>query len=189
MTMKNKLARLVKAEQRIADFQRLSQIHECALTEHNDQLEYAWKNGYQQAYDDIKPLRDANEKANLMIKKNLQQTIASQESLNADLHFQVQNLKRQLHASTAQFVSGELITQKTGWIVQNWRKGWLWLSNWIFILIAWIAYNGIPPELIAFIPEASRSNVIPILSALGVICRFIDQNRNKPLPVVQATQE
>ena len=156
MTVKNKLARLVKAEQRIADFQRLSQIHERALTEHNAQLEYTWQNGYQTGLREkfkYEPVLDASPRRH------------------------------------EQFVSGELITQKTGWIVQNWRKGWLWLSNWIFILIAWVAYNGIPPELIVFIPEASRSNVIPILSALGVICRFIDQNRNKPLPVIQATQE
>lgn len=85
-----------------------------------------------------------------------------------------------------QYVLGSLeVQQYSGWIVQNWRKGWLWLSNWIFILIGWIAYNGIPPELLVFIPEASRANVIPILSALGVICRFIDQNRNKPLPPIQ----
>lgn len=83
----------------------------------------------------------------------------------------------------------QMINMKTRWIVQNWHKGWLWLSNWIFILIAWVAYNGIPPELLTLIPEANRENVIPILSALGVICRFIDQSRKKPLPPVQAVQE
>lgn len=68
------------------------------------------------------------------------------------------------------------------WIVENWRSGWIWLSNWIFIVIAWIGYNGVPPEIVALIPEANRENVIPVLSALGVIFRFIDQNRKKPLP-------
>ncbi|QQC86789.1 hypothetical protein I9190_11860 [Acinetobacter bereziniae] len=76
--------------------------------------------------------------------------------------------------------------KRTGWIVQNWRRGWLWLSNWMFAAIAWVAIYGVPPEIIALIPEAIRENFIPIMSALGIICRFIDQNRNKPLPLVTA---
>lgn len=73
----------------------------------------------------------------------------------------------------------------SGWIVQNWRRGWMWLSNWMFAVIAWVAFYGIPPELLALIPEANRENVIPILSVLGVICRFIDQSRRKPLPPIE----
>ncbi|UUN96161.1 hypothetical protein I9054_012280 [Acinetobacter bereziniae] len=81
---------------------------------------------------------------------------------------------------------GTLEVKRTGWIVQNWRRGWLWLSNWMFAAIAWVAIYGVPPEIIALIPEAIRENFIPIMSALGIICRFIDQNRNKPLPLVTA---
>lgn len=76
---------------------------------------------------------------------------------------------------------------KKRWIVENWRSGWLWLSNWILIVIAWVGYNGVPPEIIALIPEANRENIIPVLSALGVIFRFIDQNRKKPLPPASDT--
>ncbi|HDU8210645.1 hypothetical protein [Acinetobacter baumannii] len=83
-----------------------------------------------------------------------------------------------------QYIQGVPVKFKKRWIVENWRSGWLWLSNWILLVIAWVGYNGVPPEIIALIPEANRANVIPVLSALGVVFRFIDQNRKKPLPPV-----
>lgn len=172
MMKKNKLAQLAKAELNIAAFQKLSHIHERTLTEHNDQLEFTWKNGYDTG------VRDAN---------MTHAAVTYEPTLNAQPRSNARPPK--ILEPDIQFVSGELIVQKAGWVVKNWRKGWLWLSNWIFILIAWIAYNGIPPELLALIPEANRTNVIPILSALGVICRFIDQSRKKPLPEVKAVQE
>lgn len=82
----------------------------------------------------------------------------------------------------SQYIQGVAVKLKKRWIVENWRSGWLWLSNWILLVIAWVGYNGVPPEIIALIPEANRENVIPVLSALGVLFRFIDQNRKKPLP-------
>ncbi len=45
-TVKNHLAQLAKVERYIAQFQKLSNIHERTLTEHNDQLDYTWKDGY-----------------------------------------------------------------------------------------------------------------------------------------------
>ena len=74
----------------------------------------------------------------------------------------------------------------SGWIVQNWRRGWLWLSNWMFAAIAWVSVYGLPQEFIELIPEANQKNFIPVLSALGILCRFIDQNRKKSLPLVTA---
>ena len=44
--VKNHLAQLAKVERYIAQFQKLSNIHERTLTEHNDQLDYTWKDGY-----------------------------------------------------------------------------------------------------------------------------------------------
>lgn len=52
--VKNNLAQLAKIERYIARFQLLSNIHERALTGHNDQLDYTWKDGYQTG------VRDAN---------------------------------------------------------------------------------------------------------------------------------
>ena len=67
-------------------------------------------------------------------------------------------------------------------LVENWRKGWMWLSNWMFALIAYVAVYGIPPEVMALLPMESQSKVIAVLSVLGVIFRFINQSKPKPLP-------
>ncbi len=96
-------------------------------------------------------------------------------------------VKNQLVANESQSIQGVPVKLKKRWIVENWRSGWLWLSNWILLVIAWVGYNGVPPEIIALIPEANRENVIPVLSALGVVFRFIDQNRKKPLPPASDT--
>ncbi|WP_228150078.1 hypothetical protein, partial [Acinetobacter baumannii] len=96
-------------------------------------------------------------------------------------------VKNQLVANESQSIQGVPVKLKKRWIVENWRSGWLWLSNWILLVIAWVGYNGVPPEIIALIPEANRENVIPFLSALGVVFRFIDQNRKKPLPPASDT--
>lgn len=202
----NKLAQLAKIERYIAQFQKLSNIHERATTDFLNKFEYCWKDGYETGVGDTKITYKANEEANLLIKQNLNQSISTLDNQNADLALQVQNLKNQLSdhrppeilsGPKLQYFQGkpqpifdkQMINMKTRWIVQNWRRGWMWLSNWMFAVIAWVAFYGIPPELLALIPEANRENVIPILSALGVICRFIDQSRKKPLPPVQAVQE
>lgn len=183
----NKLAQLAKIERYIAQFQKLSELHERTLENHNDQLEFTWHCGYDKA------VHEAEENY-----KDFQESINKITKQNTDLSMQVRNLKNEpfkyetvsdatprhteLHTtqqSPQPLFEKEGLKAHSGWIVQNWHKGWLWLSNWIFILIAWVAYNGIPPELLALIPEANRENVIPILSALGVICRFIDQSRKK----------
>lgn len=56
--VKNNLAQLVKSERYITQFQKLSNIHERALTEHNDQLDYTWKNGYETGVQDANVTHD-----------------------------------------------------------------------------------------------------------------------------------
>ncbi|KQD49283.1 hypothetical protein ECE07_03660 [Acinetobacter pittii] len=109
-------------------------------------------------------------------KRNFRRQLAKQNAV-----------KNQLVANESQSIQGVPVKLKKRWIVENWRSGWLWLSNWILLVIAWVGYNGVPPEIIALIPEANRENVIPVLSALGVVFRFIDQNRKKPLPPASDT--
>ncbi|AEP07308.1 TPA: hypothetical protein LCO34_002475 [Acinetobacter baumannii] len=109
-------------------------------------------------------------------KRNFRRQLAKQNAV-----------KNQLVANESQSIQGVPVKLKKRWIVENWRSGWLWLSNWILLVIAWVGYNGVPPEIIALIPEANRENVIPFLSALGVVFRFIDQNRKKPLPPASDT--
>ncbi|MCE6490405.1 hypothetical protein KR926_19080 [Acinetobacter baumannii] len=109
-------------------------------------------------------------------KRNFRRQLAKQNAV-----------KNQLVANESQSIQGVPVKLKKRWIVENWRSGWLWLSNWILLVIAWVGYNGVPPEIIALIPEANRENVIPFLPALGVVFRFIDQNRKKPLPPASDT--
>lgn len=79
-----------------------------------------------------------------------------------------------------QYVLGTLESFKySGWLVQNWRSGWKWLSNWMFALIAYVAVYGLPAEVMTLIPEASQSKVIAFLSIMGMIFRFINQSRDK----------
>ena len=197
---KNKLAQLVKAERNISAFQRLSNIHEHTLTEHNDQLEFTWRNGYDTGTHDARNIYRANEEANLLIKKNLKHEIETFENQNTDLSLQVVTLKHQLtdqakrhqkrieeltadlEASTAQFALSTLTTEPDSWVVKNWRKGWLWLSNWVFAAIGYIAVFGIPPEVMALLPVESQTKVIAVLSVLGMILRFVNQSKPKPLP-------
>jgi len=67
-------------------------------------------------------------------------------------------------------------------LVNNWKKGWKWVSSWTFAVIAYIAINGIPPEIMALIPEASKDNVIGTLAVIGLIFRFINQSKDKNTP-------
>ena len=93
----------------------------------------------------------------------------------------IEMLEGELTTASAQFVSAELVQHKVGWLVQNWRKGWMWLSNWVFAAIGYIAVFGIPPEVMALLPVESQTKVIAVLSVLGVIFRFINQSKPKPL--------
>lgn len=68
---------------------------------------------------------------------------------------------------------------KSKYVVSNWRKGWLWFSNWAFGLICYIAAFGIPPEVLKLLPEATQNHVIAGLAVLGAITRFINQTKPK----------
>lgn len=109
-------------------------------------------------------------------KRNFRRQLAKQNAV-----------KNQLVANESQSIQGVPVKLKKRWIVENWRSGWLWLSNWILLVIAWVGYNGVPPEIIALIPEVNRENVIPFFVSTGVVFRFIDQNRKKPLPPASDT--
>lgn len=114
-------------------------------------------------------------------------TDKNQQLFNQAIRHQkrVEELKSEMTTTSAQFVSAELIEQHTGWLVQHWRKGWMWLSNWMFAVIGYIAVFGIPPEVLALLPVESQTKVIAVLSVLGVIFRFINQSKPKPLPEVK----
>ncbi|EXB26085.1 hypothetical protein J537_2317 [Acinetobacter baumannii 1437282] len=67
----------------------------------------------------------------------------------------------------------------TGLLVKNSHTFWKWLSTWAFAAIGYVSLYGVPPEIIALIPEASQSKVTAALALLGFIGRFINQSRGK----------
>ncbi|WP_290008306.1 hypothetical protein [Acinetobacter pittii] len=93
-------------------------------------------------------------------------------------------LVNQNKPNEAPYIQGVAAKLKKRWIVENWRSGWLWLSNWFFALIAYIQIYGVPPELIQLLPIATQKDVTATLAVLGFFARFLDQNRVKPLPLV-----
>lgn len=93
-------------------------------------------------------------------------------------------LVNQNKLNEAPYIQGVAAKLKKRWIVENWRSGWLWLSNWFFALIAYIQIYGVPPELIQLLPIATQKDVTATLAVLGFFARFLDQNRAKPLPPV-----
>ncbi|MFU8924913.1 hypothetical protein [Acinetobacter puyangensis] len=76
---------------------------------------------------------------------------------------------------------------RTGPIVSNWQSGWKWFSNIAFALIVAVQafYDTLPPELIATLPADTQSTITATLAILGLLGRFINQNKPKPLPAVE----
>ncbi|HCW5959672.1 hypothetical protein [Acinetobacter baumannii] len=79
-----------------------------------------------------------------------------------------------VHGSTMQF----------GVLVHNWRTGWKWFSNVAFagIVAVQTFYDTLPPELIATLPADAQSKITLCLAFLGLVGRFINQSKPKPLP-------
>ena len=62
-------------------------------------------------------------------------------------------------------------------VVENWRSGWKWLSNWAFVLVIYLATTPLPPELLMLLPEENQKQAIVIAGIAGLILRFIDQSK------------
>ena len=77
-------------------------------------------------------------------------------------------------------LSGGGISPVTSLIVPNWHTAWKWISTWAFGLIAYISVAGVPPEVIALVPEASQGKVTAVLALIGFVGRFLNQSRNPP---------
>lgn len=110
-----------------------------------------------------------------------------------------QELQRRLRQQAAHLQSNQQVAQplkyatatlgyienKSSVIVHNWKSGWKWISNWMFLVIVYIAINGVPPEIMAVIPIKHQGYVIAFCAILGIGFRFYNQSRPKPLPPVQ----
>ncbi|MCU4306987.1 hypothetical protein KTH06_14310 [Acinetobacter ursingii] len=96
----------------------------------------------------------------------------------------VTELKAEIANKPEPIVTEFVGTAHTGFLVSNWKTGWKWISNWMFVLIGFISVYGVPTEIVSLIPEASQGKVTAILAILGFICRFVNQSKPKALPPV-----
>jgi hypothetical protein len=98
-------------------------------------------------------------------------------------------LRRRLNQQKADILRNQPIpatieSRPSGFLVDNWQHGWKWFSN--LALTAIVAVNAvpIPPEVINALPAHTQSTVTIGLAVVGVLGRFINQARNKPLPPI-----
>ena len=165
-------------------FQKLSNIHERTLTEHNDQLDYTRKDGYEKGVRDANATHQAHAETNLQIKKNLSVQVADLQKQNDDLAHQVSSLKFQLENKPKPIMAEIGSTFNEGFMVGNWRDSKKWISNWCFGLIAFLAVTPIPPEVLAIQPENVRYYLIAFTAFCGFLGRYINQTKPVPLPPI-----
>ena len=211
--VKNNLAQLAKIERYIARFQKLSNIHERAVTEHNDQLDYAWKEGYKTGMRDAnathlavevkavntidKPVEIESDKIQQLRlqlstreseldQKVLETAEAKQKLLDqAKRHQQrVDELKAEIAQKPIPIQASLGSTINEGFLVRNWRDSKKWISNWCFGLIAFLAVTPIPPEVLAVLPENVRYYLIAFTAFFGFLGRYINQTKPVPLPPI-----
>lgn len=73
----------------------------------------------------------------------------------------------------SQYIQGVAVKLKKRWIVENWRSGWLWLSNWFIALIAYVQFYGVPPEVIQLLPIATQQRVTTALAVLALLVALL----------------
>ena len=193
--VQNKLAQLAKAERYIAQFQKLSSIHEWFLTECNDRLDYAWKDGYEKGVLDANAAKQADSETESEKIQQLRLQLSTRESELDQQTLELSEAKRKLldqakrHQQRVDEFKAE-IAQKpepiiaelgsftnTGFVVGNWRNSWKWISNWCFGLIVFFATTPIPPELLAVLPEDVRTYLIAWTAFCGFVGRYLNQSK------------
>lgn len=113
----------------------------------------------------------------LLIKKEqrIKQQIETINKLEHELHVAQQNIAT-IRQDQPLPIYG--LVQSDGLIVHNWRQSWKWISNWCFVLIAYISVYGIPPEIMALIPVNAQGTITAIVAGVGIIGRLINQSKN-----------
>ncbi len=64
-------------------------------------------------------------------------------------------------------------------IVENWQQGWRWFSNWAFVIVAFLAAEPLPTEIVALLPNFLQDRLITLVAIAGLISRFISQSKNR----------
>lgn len=106
--IKNNLAQLAKIERYIARFQRLSNIHERALTEHKDQLDFVNEEAYTTGMQDTNKRYEAKFKQLLQDKENLKVQINALQD-KSDESAKILNLR--LDLSTRESELGQAVLE------------------------------------------------------------------------------
>ena len=174
------LQHLIRAEEHIAARVYLSNMIEQLLDNHDDQLDYTYKHAREEGFKVArKNYEDELEKQKLELGKAHNQHLLEQAKKHQK---RVDELKVEIAKKPQPIMATLGETVHTGLIVQNWHTAWKWISTWAFGLIAYVSVAGIPPEVLALVPEASQSKVTAALALLGFVGRFINQSKPKPLP-------
>ena len=200
--VQNTLAQLAKVERYIARFQTLSNIHERTLSEHNDHLDFSWKDGYDKGVLDANAAKQADSETESEKIQQLRLQLSTRESELDQQTLELSEAKRKLldqakrHQQRVDEFKAE-IAQKpepiiaelgsftnTGFVVGNWRNSWKWISNWCFGLIVFFATTPIPPELLAVLPENIRFYLIVWVAFCGFVGRYINQTKPVSLPPI-----
>ena len=200
--VQNTLAQLAKVERYIARFQTLSNIHERTLSEHNDHLDFSWKDGYEKGASDANATQQADSETESEKIQQLRLQLSTRESELDQQTLELSEAKRKLldqakrHQQRVDEFKAE-IAQKpepiiaelgsftnTGFVVGNWRNSWKWISNWCFGLIVFFATTPIPPELLAVLPENIRFYLIVWVAFCGFVGRYINQTKPVSLPPI-----
>ncbi len=81
------------------------------------------------------------------------------------------------------------LNTKFGFWVHNWQTGWKWFSNVALagIVAVQAFYDTLPPELVTALPADTQSKITLGLAVLGLLGRFINQSKPKPLPPASDT--
>lgn len=169
------LQHLIRAEKHIAARVYLSNMIEQLLDNHDDQLDYTYKHAREEGFKVArKNYEDELEKQKLELGKAHNQHLLEQAKKHQK---RVDELKVEIAKKPQPIMATLGETVHTGLIVQNWHTAWKWISTWAFGLIAYVSVAGIPPEVLALVPEASQSKVTAVLALLGFVGRFINQSR------------
>ena len=169
------LQHLIRAEKHIAARVYLSNMIERLLDNHDDQLDYTYKHAREEGFKVArKNYEDELEKQKLELGKAHNQHLLEQAKKHQK---RVDELKVEIAKKPQPIMATLGETVHTGLIVQNWHTAWKWISTWAFGLIAYVSVAGIPPEVLALVPEASQSKVTAVLALLGFVGRFINQSR------------
>lgn len=173
---KSPLRQLVKAEERIAYEQGLLQLLRPDRNRFLTELDATHKRAREEGCRIARTIYNSDLQQSDELIKTYKQQLLDQAKKHQK---RVDDLKAEIAKKPQPIMATLGETVHTGLIVQNWHTAWKWLSTWAFAAIGYVSLYGIPPEILALVPEASQSKVTAVLALLGFVGRFVNQSRKK----------